>query len=835
MDCLSVLVPRSSSSALPVANLLSSNDNDDDGLTRKGNAAASVRRSASASVLQASYAQSLPPGSLSDQASDSSAPSTFVTARRHTTAATLRRPSFQAQRPNLGLDANSNSAGGRYSAASSSTLRTLGSRRSSALDARHQRWPNPSAHTQSIPGESSLTISVDSRDPVMSPPPSNEFEPVIDSPSTPLSMSKQTTLDEQRMSQASKQALDENSVLGSDSPPRTAPPPPPSNALAAHLNNVSQSPNAPQQSAPRSSLGGFLWGRRSMSTSSALTASSTPRGSISSGPTLDPIASESMVTSPHSANNGPTRNSPTLGYEENGYASDEDGSSQFILARIEQQSPQHAGSQGSGGSVGPGSGREGKSLSTFEAFTSQLRLSFASVRESVTGSSAAPAVAGDSSDGTEDIDWDFWGKVMNNYEDIARRQSRLLTKKLQHGIPDAIRGMVWQLMSKSKDTELEATYRALLTRTSPHEKIIQRDLARTFPKHEHFSTTGPGSGQESLFNVIRAYSVYDSEVGYCQGIAFIAGPLLLNMPDEEAFCVLVKLMYNYNFRELFTPHMAGLQLRLFQFDKLLEEMLPNISKHLQSQDIKSNMYASQWFMTMFAYRFPLDMVFRIMDIIFAEGFEAMFRFALALLKRNTDVLLSLEFEQLLEFLKVGLFDIYIGNINGLIQHASVIPISKPKLDRMATEHAEEVRRNDPELITVDQLKSENRRLQDNLRKLEAGYETLNREHIDLAKEHLEAADAAERAQLRVEELQLQVEGLKSVLTEERLQAEAVVKEEMDRLARKNLELTAKNAELQDGVDRLEEMLAAEKRKLAESEMKRDELQGRWDGLRAALR
>ncbi|KAI9360817.1 rab-GTPase-TBC domain-containing protein [Zopfochytrium polystomum] len=423
---------------------------------------------------------------------------------------------------------------------------------------------------------------------------------------------------------------------------------------------------------------------------------------------------------------------------------------------------------------------------------------------------------------------------MNNYEDIARRQPRLLTKKLQQGIPDAIRGMVWQLMSNGKSLELEATYRTLLTRTSSHEKQIQRDLARTFPKHEHFAEVG-GSGQESLFNVIKGYSLYDPEVGYCQGLAFIAGPLLLNMPDEEAFCVLVQLMKAYNFRELFTKSMSGLHLRLYQFDRLLEEMLPVIAKHLEGQDIKSTMYASQWFMTLFAYRFPLELVFRIMDIVFAEGIEAIFRFSFALLKRNQDVILSLDFEPLLEFLKVGLFDVYINNINGLIQNAASINISKARLDKLAQDHLEELKKNDPETLTSDALRSENRRLQDALRKLEAGYEMLNREHIELAKQHMEARAAAERSNMRVEELQIKVEGLQSVLTSERSQAEEDVKDEMDRLAKKNLELTTRNSELEDMVEKMQSALGEANAKLMVLEKERSDLQGKWDGLRSALK
>jgi hypothetical protein len=65
------------------------------------------------------------------------------------------------------------------------------------------------------------------------------------------------------------------------------------------------------------------------------------------------------------------------------------------------------------------------------------------------------------------------------------------------------------------------------------------------------------------------------------------------MPDEEAFCVLVRLMKSYDLRSHFIPDMPGLQLRLFQFDRLLEEHLPAVFMHLLRQGVKSSMYASQ--------------------------------------------------------------------------------------------------------------------------------------------------------------------------------------------------------------------------------------------------
>ena len=55
---------------------------------------------------------------------------------------------------------------------------------------------------------------------------------------------------------------------------------------------------------------------------------------------------------------------------------------------------------------------------------------------------------------------------------------------------------------------------------------IRRDIARTYPEHDFFKKKD-GVGQEALFNVMKAYSIHDREVGYCQGSAFIVGLLLM--------------------------------------------------------------------------------------------------------------------------------------------------------------------------------------------------------------------------------------------------------------------------------------------------------------------
>jgi len=58
-------------------------------------------------------------------------------------------------------------------------------------------------------------------------------------------------------------------------------------------------------------------------------------------------------------------------------------------------------------------------------------------------------------------------------------------------------------------------------------------VGRTFPSHPYFKSQ-LGAGQLSLFNILKAYSLVDTEVGYCQGLAFVAGILLMHVRYKPA-------------------------------------------------------------------------------------------------------------------------------------------------------------------------------------------------------------------------------------------------------------------------------------------------------------
>ena len=51
------------------------------------------------------------------------------------------------------------------------------------------------------------------------------------------------------------------------------------------------------------------------------------------------------------------------------------------------------------------------------------------------------------------------------------------------------------------------------------------------------------------------------------------------MPEEQAFCVLVKLMFDYSLREMFKSGFEDLHLKFYQLERLLQVGVRNVTAH----------------------------------------------------------------------------------------------------------------------------------------------------------------------------------------------------------------------------------------------------------------
>ncbi|XP_071343364.1 ecotropic viral integration site 5 protein homolog isoform X4 [Trachinotus anak] len=317
----------------------------------------------------------------------------------------------------------------------------------------------------------------------------------------------------------------------------------------------------------------------------------------------------------------------------------------------------------------------------------------------------------------EEDSWILWGRIVNEWEEVRKKKEKQLKDLVRKGIPHHFRAIVWQLLCNAQNMPIKDQYSELLKMTSPCEKLIRRDIARTYPEHEFFKEKD-SLGQEVLFNVMKAYSLVDREVGYCQGSAFIVGLLLMQMPEEEAFCVFVKLMQDYRLRELFKPSMAELGLCMYQFECMIQEQLPELHMHFQAQSFHTSMYASSWFLTIFLTSFPLPFATRIFDIFMCEGLEIVFRVGLAILQMNQAELIQLDMEGMLQHFQKVVPHQFDSGPDKVIQAAYQVKYNAKKMKKLEKEYTTIKTKEMEEQVEIKRLRTENRLLKQRIDTLE---------------------------------------------------------------------------------------------------------------------
>uniref|UniRef100_A0A8C7L6F8 Ecotropic viral integration site 5 n=1 Tax=Oncorhynchus kisutch TaxID=8019 RepID=A0A8C7L6F8_ONCKI len=454
----------------------------------------------------------------------------------------------------------------------------------------------------------------------------------------------------------------------------------------------------------------------------------------------------------------------------------------------------------------------------------------------------------------EEDSWILWGRIVNEWEDFRKKNEKQLKDLVRKGIPHHFRAIVWQLLCNAQNMPIKDQYSELLKMTSPCEKLIRRDIARTYPEHDFFKEDS--LGQEVLFNVMKAYSLVDREVGYCQGSAFIVGLLLMQMPEEEAFCVFVKLMQDYRLRELFKPSMAELGLCMYQFEYMIQELLPDLHIHFQAQSFHTSMYASSWFLTIFLTSFPLPVATRIFDIFMLEGLEIVFRVGLAILQMNQAELIQLDMEGMLQYFQRVIPHQLESGPDKVILAAYNVKYNAKKMKKLEKEYTTIKTKEMEEQVEIKRLRTENRLLKqriDTLEKVsEKEEEKLNRvtraqeaeetylvmrELATVRQQSEEATAQLELAQSTIRDLQQRplLKGIpryteESILQLERELVQARLKEAESQCALKEmqdkiLDIEKRNTSLPDdtNVVRLQEELIAVKLREAEAVMGLKEL------------
>lgn len=293
---------------------------------------------------------------------------------------------------------------------------------------------------------------------------------------------------------------------------------------------------------------------------------------------------------------------------------------------------------------------------------------------------------------------------------------------------------------------------------------------------------------------------------------------------------------------MFIQDMPGLHLHLYQFERLLEDLEPALYCHLHRRNVSPHLYATQWFLTLFAYRFPLQLVLRVYDLILSEGLEgAILKFGIVLMQKNSKTLLSMnDMASLTNFLKDRLFDVYIdqapsatsllesgffGSSGGidkeiyradmLVQDACAVRITPDLLRTYTTEWEDKVRVEKEREVELESLKVLNISLSQKIRSLEERTEKSDTEHVQMASELVRTKVENEEFRDAKEELEGQVAELRNLVERQPGEVERRLKEEMDRIMKRNLEVQNDNRGLEEQMADMERVVVETKMQLAE--------------------
>ncbi|XP_035212023.1 TBC1 domain family member 10A-like isoform X2 [Stegodyphus dumicola] len=227
-----------------------------------------------------------------------------------------------------------------------------------------------------------------------------------------------------------------------------------------------------------------------------------------------------------------------------------------------------------------------------------------------------------------------WLEMLENWDLFMTKKYKKVRERCRKGIPPALRARAWQYLCgakfymdscRHKFTELDGAA------GDPRcVEDIKKDLHRQFPSHEIF-VKSQGHGQADLFRILKAYSLFNPSVGYCQAQAPIAAALLMHMPAEQAFWCLVAICEKY-LPGYYSPGLEAIQIDGEILFGLLKKVCPSVHKHLKKQRVEPILYMTEWFMCAFSRTLPWSSVLRVWDMFLCEGIKVLFKVALVILK-----------------------------------------------------------------------------------------------------------------------------------------------------------------------------------------------------------
>lgn len=265
-------------------------------------------------------------------------------------------------------------------------------------------------------------------------------------------------------------------------------------------------------------------------------------------------------------------------------------------------------------------------------------------------------------------------------EDIERKREYMKASKELSGpnVPDRAdnRKSASQRYQESIALQPDPDLRELVGKERS-VSVITLDLPRTFPALSFFQPGGPCHHQ--LKHVLEAFVCSRTDLGYVQGMSYLAAMFLLYMDEFDAFQCMCGLFERKIFTAFYTMELESIQFYIRIFSYLLQNLMPDLYHHLEiKNDVSPHIYFLDWVLTLFTKSIPIDVAAHLLDVFLLEGEYFLYKAGLGILYLLKPKLLLVEFDGIMHSLQ-QLTSVEIDDTE-LFQHINCVELDKNLYD-----------------------------------------------------------------------------------------------------------------------------------------------------------
>ena len=236
-------------------------------------------------------------------------------------------------------------------------------------------------------------------------------------------------------------------------------------------------------------------------------------------------------------------------------------------------------------------------------------------------------------------------QIFENWEDIEKKAPAFIRRFVKN-IDDKTRLAYWMTMVhpeqytyKNPDlfNTLCCTAEKRCIENEEFKSIcdkIDLDVSRTLVDDKDMND----DKRLDLRDILRTFAVLIPRTGYCQGMSFLAGQILLITNHvEDTLWIFTYFMKDLNLYGLFCDGIPLLKFSIFCIEYVINKKCPAITQYLNKENTSLLIICNQWLTALFSINFNKDVTLKIWDMFLLEGFVYLIKISCALLLIHQNV------------------------------------------------------------------------------------------------------------------------------------------------------------------------------------------------------